>query len=84
MKDLFKKQNKKGINPLVAAVAGVAVGVGAAVATTKVLKDKKNRKKLDNFVSDVKDMASDVKQKTADYFEKEKPNVKKAVKKAKK
>ena len=83
MKDIFKKQNKKGINPLAAAVAGVAVGVGAAIATTNVLKDKKNRKKLDNFVSDVKNRASDVKQKTTEYFEnsKEAPKAKRAVKK---
>lgn len=84
MSDIFKKK-KKGINPMVAAVAGVAVGVGAAVAASNALKDKKNRKKVDNFVSDVKDMAMDAKDKAAEYFDnsKEEVEVKKAVKKSK-
>ena len=75
MKDIFKKQHKKGINPMVAAVAGVAVGVGAAVATSQALKDKKTRKRVNDFVSDVKEKATD-------YFEnvKEEPNVKSKIK----
>lgn len=79
MKDMFKKQNKKGINSVVAAVTGVAVGVGAAVATSEALKNKKTRKKVDDFVSDVKKRATD-------YFEKskEEPKAKKAVKKVQK
>lgn len=83
MKDIFKKEHKKGINPVVAAVAGVAVGVGAVVATSEALKNKKTRKKVNDFVSDVKDRASDVKDKATDYFEnaKEEPKAKKAIKK---
>ena len=86
MNDIFKKKQKKGINPVVAAVAGVAVGVGAAVAASEALKDKKNRKMVNNFMSDVKDMAIDAKEKAADYFDKEdkKSKVKKAVKKVEK
>lgn len=77
MKDRFKKQHKKGINPVAAAVVGVAVGVGATVATANVLKDKKNRQKINDF-------ASDVRQRATDYFDKAKKEteVKKVIKKA--
>lgn len=86
MKDFLKKKDKKSINPMVAAVAGVAVGVGAAYAASEALKDKKTRKKVDNFVSDVKDRAMDAKDKATEYFEssKDEPEVKTAVKKVQK
>lgn len=82
---MFKKKHK-GINPMVAAVAGVAVGVGAAVATSSALKDKKTKKRVDNFVSDVKEKAMDAKDRATEYFEnaKEEPEVKKTVNKVKK
>lgn len=64
---------------MVAAVTGAVVGVGAAIATSEALKNKKTRKKVNDFVSDIKEKATD-------YFEnaKEEPSAKKAVKKVKK
>lgn len=54
-----KKQTDKTkhINPVVAAVAGAVVGVGAAVAGAVVLQDEKNRKKVQQVLGDVRDQA---------------------------
>jgi len=44
--------NKKPMSPLVSGVAGAVVGAGLAVATTKILSDKKMRGKIkDTFTS---------------------------------
>ena len=50
-----KKQVNKnsGINPVAAAVTGLIVGAGAAVAGAIVLNDKNNREKITTAVTDV-------------------------------
>lgn len=45
--------NRKGINPVMAAMAG-AVVAGAAVAGAIIMSDKKNQDKIKNVVSNVK------------------------------
>jgi hypothetical protein len=42
------------INPLVAAVAGAAVGAGLAIAGAMALKDKKTSQKIADVVEDTK------------------------------
>ena len=53
------KQNedttKNGVNPVVVAVTGAIVGAGVAVAGAIALKDKKNREKVKEILSNVKD-----------------------------
>lgn len=58
-----KKHNvgKAGLNPMVAAVAGAVVGAGVAVAAV-VLKDEKNREKI-------KEVLTNVKEETAGYID---------------
>lgn len=46
-------QEKGGVNPVVAAVTGAVVGAGVAVA----LKDKKNREKVKEVLTNVKNQA---------------------------
>jgi gas vesicle protein len=57
----MKDQKNGGVNPITAAVAGAVVGAGIAVAGV-VLSDEKNRKK-------VKDVATGVKDKAVDYIQ---------------
>lgn len=54
-----KKQNKtkSGFNPVVAAVTGAIVGAGVAIAGAVALKDKKNRKEVEQVFTNLKDQA---------------------------
>ncbi|HSA83647.1 MAG TPA: hypothetical protein VLF20_02055 [Patescibacteria group bacterium] len=55
---LQKQDEKKGgINPVVAAVTGAIVGAGVVVAGANALKNDKNRKKVKEVLSNVKDQA---------------------------
>lgn len=56
-----KKQTleKGGINPIAAAVAGMVIGAGAAVAGAVVLSDEKNRKNIKKAMTNVKNKAED-------------------------
>lgn len=58
-----KKHNvgNVGLNPMVAAVAGAVVGAGVTVAAV-VLKDEKNREKI-------KEVLTNVKEDTTDYID---------------
>jgi gas vesicle protein len=56
-------KNKKEVNPLAAAVVGVAVGAGLAVAGAIALNDKKNSDKL-------KEAGKEFEAKTTDYSKK--------------
>ena len=56
----MKDNNQKGgVNPVMAAVAGAVVGAGVAVAGAMVLEDKKNREKVKKVFTDVKNQAID-------------------------
>lgn len=46
-------KKKGGINPLIAAVTGVALGAGAAVIGVVTLKDKKNLKSVTGVLNSV-------------------------------
>jgi hypothetical protein len=52
------KQDKKGMSPLAAGVAGAVVGVGIAVAGAVALKDEKNRAKVKGALKAVKKQAN--------------------------
>lgn len=87
MKTVFKKEQKKGVNPVVAMAAGLAVGVGAAVATSNALRNKKNKQKVNKIVSDAREKATvfiDKKRAEFKSRSKSKPVVKKSVKIVKK
>lgn len=55
-----KKQDERkgGLNPVVVAVTGAVVGVGVAVAGAVALKDKKNREKVKQALTSVKNQAT--------------------------
>lgn len=53
-KKINSQDREKGINPVMAAVAG-AVVAGAAVAGTIIMSDKKNQDKAKEVVSNVKE-----------------------------
>ena len=57
-----------GVNPIVAGIAGAAVGAGIAVAATNAMKDEKTRER-------VKDVFDTVKGKAMDYVESVKETV---------
>lgn len=58
MTDKNKQDETKGsVNPVVAAVTGAVVGAGIAVAGAVALKDEKNREKVKEVLSNVKDQA---------------------------
>lgn len=64
MKDQnHKKQNneKDDINPVAVAAIGVAIGAGVAIAAAGAvaLKDKKNRQKVKEMLTNVKDQVVD-------------------------
>lgn len=62
MSDQNKKkpvENKGGINPVVAGVAGAIIGAGAAAAAI-VLSDEEKRKQLGNSLNEVKDKAEEL------------------------
>lgn len=54
-----KKQDEKkgGINPVTVAITGAVIGAGVAVAGAVILKDKKNREKVKQAFTNVKDQA---------------------------
>ena len=52
-----KGAGKGGVNPVVAAVTGAVVGAGVAIAGAVALKDEKNRKKVKEVLTNVKDQA---------------------------
>jgi phosphotransferase system glucose/maltose/N-acetylglucosamine-specific IIC component len=52
-----KRNQRKGVNPIFAAVTGAMVGAGAAIAGAVVLKDKKNRDKVKKALTSAKDHA---------------------------
>lgn len=53
------QDNKKGMSPMAAGVAGAVVGAGIAVAGAMALKDEKNRAKVKGALNAVKKHASD-------------------------
>lgn len=63
MTDTKKKiQNSgSGVNPVMAAVAGVVVGAGIAVAGAVVMSDKKNQAKVKEVANNLKDQFNDKK-----------------------
>lgn len=54
-----KKQveEKGGFNPVVAAVTGAVIGAGIAVAGAVALRDEKNREKVKEAFTNIKDQA---------------------------
>lgn len=48
------EESNKGVNPMIAGLAGVAVGAAAAAGAI-VLSDEKNRKKLEKVLGELKD-----------------------------
>ena len=58
MSDKDKNKGAVGINPVVAAVTGAIVG-GVAAAGAMVLGDEKNREKISDALSNVKDKSMD-------------------------
>lgn len=66
------EDSKKGVNPMIAGLAGVAVGA-AVGAGAIVLSDEKNRKKLEKVLGELKDQGFkvlDIVQKEADHVKK--------------
>ncbi len=56
--NLHKRDSKKeSVHPVIAGVAGAVVVAGVAVASAFVLKDKKNREKVKEVLTNVKDQA---------------------------
>lgn len=55
----LKKQEEKqsGLNPVAVAVTGAVVGAGIAIAGVVALKDEKNREKVKEALTNVKDRA---------------------------
>lgn len=49
--------NRKQLNPLMAGLAGAVIGAGVAVATSKVMSDKKSREKAKEVAQNLKDKA---------------------------
>jgi hypothetical protein len=54
-----KQKQQKGFNSAAAIVTGAVVGVGVAVAGIVALKDEKNRKKVRDVLTNVKNQATD-------------------------
>lgn len=52
-----KIQKKDGVNPVVAAAAGVIVGAGVVAAGVVALNDEKNREKVKEVLANVKEQA---------------------------
>lgn len=48
-------QKNEGVNTVIAAVAGVVVGAGVAIAGAVALSDKKNRDKVEGVINKAKD-----------------------------
>lgn len=73
-----QSEGKEGINPVVVAVAGAVVGAGIAVAGA-VLSDKKNREKIANAATIVKDDVTKYVKKTQKQIEEEKKILEKRI-----
>ena len=59
-KQMKKNEENNGVNPVVAAaVSGVVVGAGLAIAGAVAFNDKGNRAKIDTAVNEVKKQAAD-------------------------
>ena len=54
-----KKTTHHGVNPVMAGVAGAVAGAGLAVAASTALKDEKNRQKVKQVLSNIKDHAQE-------------------------
>lgn len=54
-----KEEVRGGVNPVMAAVTGLVVGAGAAVAGAIAFNDKKNRDKVAKVLSDTNDKAQE-------------------------
>lgn len=52
-----REERKSGFNPVTVGVTAAIVGAGIAVAGAVVLKDKKNREKVKQVLTNVKDQA---------------------------
>jgi hypothetical protein len=72
------KQKKQGTNAVFAAVTGVVVGAGVAVAGAIAMKDKKNRDKVKNVLTNVKNQAAGYIEKMEKETEDKTQKVKKA------
>lgn len=81
-----KKQDmgKSGFNPVVAAVTGAVVGAGVAIAGAVALKDKKNREKVKEVLTEVKDKATGFMEEMQKQAQDKKDEVEKNLLKAKK
>jgi hypothetical protein len=55
----MKNDNKNGLSSTVVLATGAVVGAGVALAGATVLKDEKNRKRMKNLFTDVKEQALD-------------------------
>jgi len=69
---------KRGVNPVVVAVAGAVVGAGIAVAGV-VLSDEKNREKIVKAVNSVRDDVTHYVEKTQKQIEVEKKILEKRI-----
>lgn len=83
------KDKNKGINPIIAGVAGAVVGAGLAAGANKALKNPKVKKRADGLIDRAKDFADDASQRARDMADKagerfsaETPKVKKKAKTA--
>lgn len=63
---MTENTNKKGLQTVVAAVGGLVVGAGLAIAGVLALKDKKTKAKVDGVLKDLKSKAEDVSKKIED------------------
>ncbi len=59
MTDKKQAEENGGINPIVAAVTGVAIGAGIAAAGVVAFKDKKNREKIKDMLTNAKDQTNE-------------------------
>ncbi len=73
-----QSEGKEGINPVVVAVAGAVVGAGVAVAGA-VLSDKKNREKIAQGATTIKDNVDRFVTKTQKQIEEEKKMLEKRI-----
>jgi hypothetical protein len=77
----MKDQKKDGVNPVFAAVTGAVVGAGVAIAGAVALSNDKNREKLDDAATSIKDHVADTIKDVNDKVEGKLAEGKEAVKK---
>lgn len=80
---MTKHNKQKGGSPIVAAVGGVVVGAGLAIAGALALKDKKTGDKVSKVIKDLKSETKDLSKKIQDSTEATKDTVKKIIKESK-